>query len=42
VSPLTLADFAVLARAGLDPAVWDFIEGGAGEERTLAANREGF
>jgi (S)-3,5-dihydroxyphenylglycine transaminase len=42
VSALTLADFAFLARENLDPAVWDFIEGGAGEERTLAANREAF
>lgn len=39
---LTLADVAELAAARLDPAVWDFIEGGAGEERTLAANREAF
>ncbi|MCQ9178590.1 aminotransferase class I/II-fold pyridoxal phosphate-dependent enzyme [Streptomyces sp. IBSBF 2953] len=37
-SPLTLADYEVLARSRLDPAVWDFLAGGAGEERTLAAN----
>ncbi|MET7355803.1 aminotransferase class I/II-fold pyridoxal phosphate-dependent enzyme [Streptomyces mirabilis] len=36
--PLTPADYEVLARRRLDPAVWDFIEGGAGDERTLAAN----
>ncbi|MEY9857114.1 (S)-3,5-dihydroxyphenylglycine transaminase [Catenulispora sp. GAS73] len=40
--PLDLADFADLARARLDPEVWDFIEGGAGQERTLAANTEAF
>jgi isopentenyl diphosphate isomerase/L-lactate dehydrogenase-like FMN-dependent dehydrogenase len=39
---LTLADVAHLAKPRLDPAVWDFIEGGAGEERTLAANRAAF
>ncbi|MEW2579245.1 aminotransferase class I/II-fold pyridoxal phosphate-dependent enzyme [Streptomyces syringium] len=39
---LTLDDYAVLARTGLDTAHWDFIEGGAGEERTLAANLRAF
>ncbi|MFE7183926.1 alpha-hydroxy acid oxidase [Streptomyces erythrochromogenes] len=39
---LTLGDFARLARSRLDPVVWDFFEGGAGEERTLAANVEAF
>jgi (S)-3,5-dihydroxyphenylglycine transaminase len=39
---LTLADYARLARAGMDPGAWDFIAGGAGEERTLAANLEAF
>ncbi|WP_207944443.1 aminotransferase class I/II-fold pyridoxal phosphate-dependent enzyme [Actinomadura rubrisoli] len=34
--------FARLARARTSPAVWDFIEGGAGEERTVAANRRAF
>ncbi|MBT2400076.1 aminotransferase class I/II-fold pyridoxal phosphate-dependent enzyme [Streptomyces sp. ISL-100] len=41
-SPITLADYAAEARRGMDPAVWDFLEGGAGEERTLAANLEVF
>ncbi|MFJ9890721.1 aminotransferase class I/II-fold pyridoxal phosphate-dependent enzyme [Streptomyces sp. NPDC091287] len=40
--PLSLDDFETGARARLQPDVWDFIEGGAGEERTLAANREAF
>ncbi len=39
---LTLGDCAHLARARLDAGVWDFIAGGAGEERTLAANLEAF
>jgi isopentenyl diphosphate isomerase/L-lactate dehydrogenase-like FMN-dependent dehydrogenase len=39
---LTIEDYARRARERLDPAVWDFLEGGAGEERTLAANLEAF
>jgi (S)-3,5-dihydroxyphenylglycine transaminase len=38
----TLTELAALARQRLDAPVWDFIEGGAGEERTLVANREAF
>ncbi|WP_432898064.1 aminotransferase class I/II-fold pyridoxal phosphate-dependent enzyme [Micromonospora matsumotoense] len=37
-----LADFARLARQRLEPGVWDFIAGAAGDERTLAANRAAF
>ncbi|MEW1569471.1 alpha-hydroxy acid oxidase [Streptomyces sp. NPDC093509] len=37
--PLRLDDFAALARRSLPHEVWDFVEGGAGEELTLAANR---
>ncbi|TDC75603.1 aminotransferase class I/II-fold pyridoxal phosphate-dependent enzyme [Streptomyces hainanensis] len=40
--PLSLADYADLARAALGPAAWDFIAGGAGEERTLTANTAAF
>ncbi|MBO3674227.1 aminotransferase class I/II-fold pyridoxal phosphate-dependent enzyme [Streptomyces sp. NEAU-YJ-81] len=40
--PLSLEEYAERARTRLDPAVWDFIEGGAGEERTLAANLAAF
>ncbi|MFJ2262677.1 aminotransferase class I/II-fold pyridoxal phosphate-dependent enzyme [Streptomyces sp. NPDC087844] len=40
--PHTLGDYAALARAELAPDVWDFIAGGAGQERTLAANEEAF
>ncbi|KAF0849415.1 alpha-hydroxy acid oxidase [Nocardia caishijiensis] len=39
---LTLSDFASSAEAVLAPEVWDFFEGGAGEERTLAANVDAF
>ncbi|MGW0330962.1 aminotransferase class I/II-fold pyridoxal phosphate-dependent enzyme [Streptomyces sp. NPDC003011] len=39
---VTLADVAERARAVTDPHVWDFVEGGAGEERTLAANLRAF
>ncbi|MFB8237907.1 aminotransferase class I/II-fold pyridoxal phosphate-dependent enzyme [Kitasatospora purpeofusca] len=35
---LTLDDCAALARERVDPAVWDFVQGGAGEERTLSRN----
>ncbi|MER7755613.1 alpha-hydroxy acid oxidase [Kitasatospora sp. NPDC097643] len=39
---LTLAGIGHAARARLAPEIWDFIEGGSGCERTLAANREMF
>ncbi|MFC6082148.1 aminotransferase class I/II-fold pyridoxal phosphate-dependent enzyme [Sphaerisporangium aureirubrum] len=39
---LTLGDYARLARERLDAPVWDYIEGGAGEERALAANTGAF
>jgi len=38
----TLDEIYAAAKAKLDPHVWDFLEGGAGEEQTLAANREAF
>ncbi|WUT48282.1 aminotransferase class I/II-fold pyridoxal phosphate-dependent enzyme [Streptomyces pseudovenezuelae] len=41
-APYTLAEYAELARAALSPETWDFIEGGAGQERTLAANGAAF
>ncbi len=40
--PLTLDDYARLAQASMPRDVWDFVEGGAGDERTLAANRAAF
>jgi (S)-3,5-dihydroxyphenylglycine transaminase len=42
VAPLTLADYEMLARVRMEPPVWDFIAGGAGEELTLAANTAAF
>ncbi|WP_083973754.1 aminotransferase class I/II-fold pyridoxal phosphate-dependent enzyme [Herbidospora daliensis] len=39
---LTLGEFRESARARLEPPVWDFLEGGAGEEKTVAANVEAF
>ncbi|MCX4771946.1 aminotransferase class I/II-fold pyridoxal phosphate-dependent enzyme [Streptomyces sp. NBC_01260] len=41
-SALTLADYAAQASERMSPGVWDFIDGGAGQERTLAANVEAF
>src|ERR1700704_3167566 len=35
-------DLEALARERLGVAVYDYVAGGAGEELTLAANREGF
>lgn len=40
--PLDCADFAAAARRTLPEHVWDFIAGGAGRERTLAANEAAF
>jgi (S)-3,5-dihydroxyphenylglycine transaminase len=39
---VTLKDYADLARRSLGPDIWDFIEGGAGDERTLAENLAAF
>lgn len=41
-TPLTLDEYARLAQERMPGDVWDFIEGGAGAERTLAANRAAF
>ncbi|MEU8199119.1 aminotransferase class I/II-fold pyridoxal phosphate-dependent enzyme [Microbispora amethystogenes] len=41
-APVTLRDYRELARKLVDPSVWDFWEGGAGEESTIAANTEAF
>ena len=38
MGPLTLAEVEHEARARLPAEVWDFIQGGSGAERTLAAN----
>ncbi|MET9692976.1 aminotransferase class I/II-fold pyridoxal phosphate-dependent enzyme [Streptomyces sp. NPDC006514] len=41
-APLSADEWESRARACVPADVWDFIEGGAGEERTLAANRQAF
>lgn len=38
----TLDEITAACRAALPPEVWDFLEGGAGEETTLRANRAAF
>jgi isopentenyl diphosphate isomerase/L-lactate dehydrogenase-like FMN-dependent dehydrogenase len=38
----TLDEITQAARASLDPATWDFLEGGAGSEQTLRDNRSAF
>ncbi|MFD8708435.1 alpha-hydroxy acid oxidase [Kitasatospora sp. NPDC059648] len=40
--PLSVAEFADLARSALSPGVWDWLAGGAEREHTLAANRAAF
>jgi 4-hydroxymandelate oxidase len=42
VSPISVLDFQRSAREKLRPEVWDYLEGGAGSELTLAANRRAF
>ncbi|HTT26161.1 MAG TPA: alpha-hydroxy acid oxidase, partial [Thermoplasmata archaeon] len=38
----TLADLESFAGSRVPPEIWDYIQGGAGEERTLRANRRTF
>jgi hypothetical protein len=38
-APVCLDDVRSAARAVLEPAVWDFVEGGSGTEAVLVANR---
>ncbi|MEN9938242.1 MAG: hypothetical protein RLZZ387_4821 [Chloroflexota bacterium] len=42
MAPINLADFEALARAALPSGVWDYIAGGAEDERTVAWNTEAF
>ncbi|MFJ6770456.1 alpha-hydroxy-acid oxidizing protein, partial [Kitasatospora sp. NPDC091257] len=39
---LSVAEYADRARAALAPEVWEWLEGGAERELTLAANRAAF
>ncbi|HYK92449.1 MAG TPA: alpha-hydroxy acid oxidase [Thermoplasmata archaeon] len=38
----SLSGLEAAARSRLPPGLWDYVQGGSGEERTLAANREAF
>lgn len=40
--PLRVQDYEDLARARMEPASWDFLQGGSDDEVTLRANREAF
>jgi isopentenyl diphosphate isomerase/L-lactate dehydrogenase-like FMN-dependent dehydrogenase len=40
--PITVADYEPLAEACCEPGYWEYVEGGAGDEVTLAENREAF
>ncbi|MDG4766917.1 alpha-hydroxy acid oxidase [Solwaraspora sp. WMMD406] len=40
--PVSVAEIARLAEAVLPRDVWDYVAGGAGEERTVQANRDAF
>jgi (S)-3,5-dihydroxyphenylglycine transaminase len=42
IVPLTLADYADLAVRLIPRPIWDFLDGGAGDERTLRANVTAF
>lgn len=42
MAPLTLDDYESLARNRLERSAYDYYAGGAGDERTLAANRAAF
>ncbi|MEV7009213.1 alpha-hydroxy acid oxidase [Streptosporangium sp. NPDC051022] len=39
MTPLAVTDFATEARAVLDPPIWDWLDGGAEREWTVAGNR---
>jgi len=39
---INVADFEAAARERLDPGVYDYIAGGAGDEKTLQENRAAF
>jgi hypothetical protein len=36
VNPINLFDYEVLARKSLEPAIWDYYDGGSDDELTLA------
>jgi 4-hydroxymandelate oxidase len=42
LEPVRVMDFAPLAKAKLDPAAWDYLDGGSEDEVSLADNRSAF
>src|SRR5947208_16883895 len=42
LDPINLFDYELLARKALEPASWDYYEGGSDDEITLRANRISF
>jgi 4-hydroxymandelate oxidase len=40
--PLRVQDYEELARARMEPSMWDYLQGGSDDEVTLRANREAF
>ncbi len=42
MTALTVDDYEVLARSRMQPSAYDYYAGGAGDERTLSANRTAF
>src|SRR5213593_2099990 len=42
LDPVNVMDFARLAQKRLDPAAWDYLEGGSEEEATLRDNIDGY
>lgn len=42
MKPINVFDYEALAQARMDPALWDFYQGGSGDEVTLHANRTAF
>ena len=42
LTPLRTDDYEVLARSRMQPSAYDYYAGGAGDERTLSANRTAF
>src|SRR5438874_1543100 len=42
MEPINLNDYEILAQTRIDPAAWDFYQGGSDDEVTLRANRAAF
>jgi isopentenyl diphosphate isomerase/L-lactate dehydrogenase-like FMN-dependent dehydrogenase len=42
LGPVSVMDFAPLAKAKLDPLAWDYLDGGSEDEVSLRDNRKGF